>query len=593
MTIGNLLFIEPFAGLWRHSQIQTRLARHLSSSGQRVIILQCDSVGLNSCSYYYYRKHGSAKSLTQNNCCKECLIRSSGRFRVLSSPNLSFRNMSPFSDLWHSVEFENEGRELLNWEWRGMPVGKFAAYDVSLNWKTHPYEAIKIDKQRFLDDLRNSIVILENVVKLAEEVNLDAIVLHNGLYSSNRATWEWAKQKRIPILDIRNVANQKYRDNRYTVFDTLSEKFYPRIADFWEIRREIALNRNQCQETFDYILSHLRNRTPFSYSSSISKSLNNRKDSKVGSRGSVLVIFNSLDERRTAQFCGLNLDERYVFVNELIEFCLKIAKRCKDIDFVFRLHPRMYANHRDQIESIDVKETDRLLSDVPKNVFVDKARQNTNSIYDLAERAHLILSFGSSAGLILSAIGHKVVLGASEFDWWNPREIYAKSINGLEVEEMAQYLESQFKENNTNFSRKHQIYALRFLFFSQFSLSTDEGIGNIVSTFKDVNHKNIRNVWTNLSKSNPFRIITDLFCHFIKDLRKVNCFRSVRIYLNTILTVSNNSNFIKDGFLENLANNNWQNPLEALLNCNQTGEANSVNGNDELELIELINREIF
>ena len=93
--------------------------------------------------------------------------------------------------------------------------------------------------------------------------------------------------------------------------------------------------------------------------------------------------------------------------------------------------------------------------------------------------------------------------------------------------------------------------------------------------------------------SSDLRTITDLFCHFIKDLRKVNCFRSVRIYLNTILTVSNNSNFIKDGFLENLANNNWQNPLEALLNCNQTGEANSVNGNDELELIELINREIF
>ena len=221
----EILIVDPFPGIWRHSSMLSSIASHLVDIGFNVTVLNCDSKAQKFCSYYFFRNKSSSFSISQSDCCKECLARNEGRKVVLLSDALEFKNLNLYDDLPRELLDLNQDKSFSEWTWRDLPVGRYCAYDMGLEFKTNPAEAITRNQSRFVSDLKNSIVILESVISFVQNKQPVAVIFHNGLYSANRPSWEWLRERNILALDVRNSTNEKHRDTRYHVTQTLAPIF--------------------------------------------------------------------------------------------------------------------------------------------------------------------------------------------------------------------------------------------------------------------------------------------------------------------------------------------------------------------------------
>jgi hypothetical protein len=114
-------------------------------------------------------------------------------------------------------------------------------------------------------------------------------------------------------------------------------------------------------------------------------------------------------------------------VTEFIEQSLLAARDLKDVEFVFRLHPRLAPNKRESLRSPDLDLIEELLEQRTPNVFINSPDDGIG-LYDVARVASIGINHASSAGLEFLALGIPVV----HYD--PPRlNAYPASL-GLEVE---------------------------------------------------------------------------------------------------------------------------------------------------------------
>jgi hypothetical protein len=398
-----------------------------------------------------------------------------------------------YDDLHRELLDINRDKSFPEWTWRDLPVGRYCAYDMGLAFKTNPAEAINRNQDKFVNELKNSIVILESIISFVQKKEPVAVIFHNGLYSANRPSWEWLKERNILGLDVRNSTNVKHRDTRYSVTKTLAPVFRNEFGSAWNEVKANSLNDNECNEVFDFINSSINGGSVFSYGAPMRKFSVQKKETDVlGNNDSktfrVLVVFNSLDERSTAQFCMINNSEVFVNIDDLLKFSLDVAKLCPNIYFTFRLHPRMFADHRNSRKSPDLQVLEKLLLNLPPNVEVVKPSRITTSVYDQAKKSNMVISFGSSAGAILSAFGYEVVLGEENYDWGHPREIYTRTFKDRDVDGLSNYISQRHSISNLESTRlATQKFAFRYINFSFFIMTNNAGLG--LDKFIDANLK--------------------------------------------------------------------------------------------------------
>jgi len=478
----EILIVDPFPGIWRHSLMLSSIASHLVDIGFNVTVLNCDSKAQKFCSYYLFRNKSSSYSISQSDCCRECLAKNEGRKVVLLSNAVEFKNLNLYDDLPRELLDSNQDRSFSEWTWRDLPVGRYCAYDMGLAFKTNPAEAITKNQSRFVSDLKNSVVILESVISFVQNKQPVAVIFHNGLYSANRPSWEWLKERNILALDVRNSANEKHRDTRYSITKTLAPIFDSEFGSTWDQVKANRLNENESNEVFDFINSSINGKSFIAYSAPLSKLSASKRDTDILENNEsrtlrVLVVFNSMDERSSTQFCLINESEVFVNIDDLVELSLEVAKLCPNIDFTFRMHPRMSGDHRNPQRSPDLKKIEELLSNSPPNVEVVKPTITTTSIYDQAKRSDMVISFGSSAGAILSALGFEVVLGEENYDWGNPKEIYTRTFKDRDVEGLSNYISQRQSILNLGSRRlETQNFAFRYINFSLFVMTSNAGL---------------------------------------------------------------------------------------------------------------------
>ena len=494
----EILIVDPFPGIWRHSSMLSSIASHLVDIGFNVTVLNCDSKAQKFCSYYLFRNKSSSFSISQSDCCKECLARNEGRKVVLLSDALEFKNLNLYDDLPRELLDLNQDKSFSEWTWRDLPVGRYCAYDMGLEFKTNPAEAITRNQSRFVSDLKNSIVILESVISFVQNKQPVAVIFHNGLYSANRPSWEWLRERNILALDVRNSTNEKHRDTRYHVTQTLAPIFNNEFGNTWDQVKANRLNENESNEVFDFINSAIDGRSFLSYSAPLSNLSASKRDTDILEKNEsrtlrVLVVFNSMDERSTTQFCLINESEVFANIDDLVKLSLEVAKLCPSVDFSFRMHPRMSGDHRNPQRSPDLKKIEDLLSNSPPNVQVVIPTITTVSIYDQAKRSDMVISFGSSAGVILSALGFEVVLGEENYDWGNPKEIYTKTFKNGDVDGLSNYISQRHSILNLGTRRlKTQNFAFRYINFSLFIMTSNAGLKLDIFTEENLKPNKLR-----------------------------------------------------------------------------------------------------
>jgi len=132
----------------------------------------------------------------------------------------------------------------------------------------------------------------------------------------------------------------------------------------------------------------------------------------VGNKPVAVVLIGSPDETRSSALVGAEFErvpiDQISSVTEFIERALQATHNSPEIDFVFRLHPRLAPNKRESLRSPDLDVIEELLSQGGTNVFLNSPGDGIG-LYDVARIATFGINHASSAGLEFLALGIPVI----------------------------------------------------------------------------------------------------------------------------------------------------------------------------------------
>lgn len=415
----RVLFFSPNSGLWQTSHLEHELANALAQEGAEVSVIRCRGLFDSFCptmkSDFLTPLSSSAE---KENICKLC-----------RREEESLRSVSQYSTLWiddyvtveqrQAVDLEINSITRTNWEGvkrLGIPIGRYATYLSMLHHKVPDMTASEDSWNEYLSDVRNSLYAASALPAILELTEPTHGVVYNPLYPTNRVFSELILQN--PDIQYVGLSASGYVPERNSTLALYrSVKSSQTLVDSSTIEQSMHVPMSELEISLvaRHVGQLVQGSDPWVYSTPpTSKSIEEIKEA-LGIHNQhpvALVVIGSPDETRSsalvdAEFERVPIDEIST-VQEFIEQILEAAHSEPDINFVFRLHPRLAPNKREKLRSPDLDAIERLLAEVPRNVVVNLPNDGIG-LYDVARIAQLGINHASSAGLELLALGIPVV----------------------------------------------------------------------------------------------------------------------------------------------------------------------------------------
>jgi hypothetical protein len=415
----RILWFSPNAGLWETSQLEHDFANGLVSQGAEVTVIRCRGLFDSLCPTM--QANGlqiTAPDSQKQSICKEC-----------KCSEASFRSVATYSTVWiddylteakrNQVVQEVDQVTRENWQEFGdyeFPINRYASYLSMLHHKVPDVTSTDISWNEYLSDLTNSLFSYHALPQIFIEKNPTHCFVYNPLYPTNRVFTELALAN--PAIQYVGMSAGAFVPNRYST-----------IALYRSIQSsQTAVDSQRLLESLGIPLSHLevklvarnlghliQGRDPWVYSTAPSFMSTQEIHGQLGTSGSkpiAVVLIGSPDETRSsalvdAEFERVPIDQ-VSSVTEFIEQSLLAARNSPDVDFVFRMHPRLSPNKREILRSPDLDLIEELLERRTSNVFINSSNDEIG-LYDVARIASIGINHASSAGLEFLALGIPVV----------------------------------------------------------------------------------------------------------------------------------------------------------------------------------------
>ncbi len=415
----RVLFFSPNAGLWQSSQLEHEFANGLAQQGAQVTVVRCNGLFDSYCPTMQARlltpeSSGAEKANTCKSCRKE---------------EQNLQSAASYSSIWIDEYITGETRKAVelelnlitasNWEnveRFGIPVGKYSTYLSMLHHKVPVVTATSGSWGEYLSDLKNSLYAAEALPGILKDFDPTHCVVYNPLYPTNRVFTEFVLSN--PKIQYIGMSASGYVPERLAT-----------LALYRSIQSsQTAVDSTTIQESMNVPMSELEislvarhigqlvlGSDPWVYSTpptsekiqTIKKTLGIDNENPVA-----VVVVGSPDETRSsalvdAEFERVPINE-VASVQEFIEQILEAARQEPNVNFVFRLHPRLAPNKRETLRSPDLDAIEALLADRPNNVVVNLPNDGIG-LYDVARIAQLGINHASTAGLELLALGIPVI----------------------------------------------------------------------------------------------------------------------------------------------------------------------------------------
>lgn len=405
---NRILIFDPNAGIRTHARMIELVARNLSKSAE-VLLLRCDGVFFGGCTLHLTYPDDNRESL-----CKRCM----GHSSFLSSwPGYEMKSVEALLDLNEATGVKDNLaslslRELEAYCFLELPIGKFASYELLLNLKIG-----KLDDQHV--EIYRSAVLAAHLSALAGSTILPNFRPHSVItmgrqYGVQRAFCGVAKALGTQVLNINTYGTHRNREfgflasfSDYEHHTHLDERFRRAMA--------VPVSRSEGRQIIHHFNSAVRGESVFSYSAE--RRAITREEVYLGlgldaKKPTVSILMSSPDEPAAASASGfmnpmlsLPVDESY------IELLLKVIEAIPEVQFVFRIHPRLFANRRESVVSPLGSRIKSLLEREQKqksNLFINSP-EDSIGLYDLARVTDLAISYRSNAGQELGVLGVPVI----------------------------------------------------------------------------------------------------------------------------------------------------------------------------------------
>jgi hypothetical protein len=415
----RILWFSPNAGLWETSQLEHDFANGLVSQGAQVTVIRCRGLFNTFCPVMQANQLNILHSASQKKAiCKEC-----------RSIEAASRSVAKYSTLWLDDYVTHEMKDRItdevnevnrsNWQEtsrRTIPVNRYSTYLSMLHHKVSDVTVSEVAWNEYVSDLRNSLMALEALPSIFAEVDPTHGFVYNPLYPTNRMFTELVLAD--PDIQYVGLSAGAFVADRYsTIALYRSVQSSQTAVDSPSLMESLETPLTRLEvELVSRNLGHLiQGRDPWVYSTPptfMGMTEIQRKLGTTGYKPIAVVLIGSPDETRSSALVGAEFErvpiDQVSSVTEFIKQALQAARNSPEIDFVFRLHPRLAPNKRESLRSPDLDVIEELLSQRGTNVFLNSPGDGIG-LYDVARIATFGINHASSAGLEFLALGIPVI----------------------------------------------------------------------------------------------------------------------------------------------------------------------------------------
>ena len=465
------MFFSPFANIWEHSFPEGLLGEAFAEKNIDVVAVRCGSMLKAHCVAMSAAGVGpDAPLATREQVCRACIKR---RDLITNEMNIPAIIMDERVDNDDRAEIDRIIRDLRPDGWTelevdGIPLGRYAAYEMWLNHKLVSTELDPALWPEYLGQLRNTLLTYFTAKRILASESPDAVIVYNDHYSVNHAFCAAAERASIPSYTThggnhivrRGETLSLFRSN-HTMEDIFQSAAWKQFSDQPIGAKEVELVGGH----FDGLLEAS---SAFAYSSAFKGTDADALRTQLGipdGRTVLLAAMSSEDELMAVRLIDAipnNLVQESLFPDqfEWVDFLFEYARSHPDVHLVLRLHPRMFPNKREQVMSPVVSRIMALREGAPDNVTFNMPADGIG-LYDLMQIVDVLLNFRSSVGAELAAFGIPVVV-PSNSDFYT----YPSSINriGHTREEYAAHIDAATAEGWSIENTRRSFRWFAFLF---------------------------------------------------------------------------------------------------------------------------------
>jgi hypothetical protein len=415
----RVLWFSPNAGLWDTSKLEHDLANGLVAQGAEVTVIRCRGLFDSYCpTMQGNRLEITATESQKNSICNECRMSEA----TMQSVGLySVKFIDDYLDSSERAELSNQVARLNknNWQSFGnydIPLNMYATYLSMLHHKVEEVTDSDQSWKEYLSDFKNSLYTMKALPQIFSELNPTHCFVYNPLYPTNRVFTELATSR--PGVQYVGLSAGGFVPDRYgTVALYRSIQSSQTAVDSETLMKSlnIPLTELEIELVSRQIEQLVQGRDPWAYSTAPTQGSELDIRNKLGltnDKPVAAVLIGSPDETRSSAMVKAEFERvpisQVSTVTEFIEQSLIAARNLPDIDFVFRLHPRLAPNKRETLRSPDLNAIEALLRHRGTNVFINSPGDGIG-LYDLARISSVGINHASSAGLEFLALGKPVV----------------------------------------------------------------------------------------------------------------------------------------------------------------------------------------
>lgn len=418
MTGRRLTWFAPNAGIWISQQMEHRVANALVDGGDDVLMVQCDGVLDAYCPVMSAAGIGAGAPRSRRRAvCSDCrhaagITRGLARYGTVQLGDLLPRGARARADAAVAAVTPENWRDIVI---DGVPVGLYAAYTSLLHHKVPDVTSTEAAWNEYLADLRGSLLVAEAMPALLESSAPTHAVVYNALYPANRVFAETMRRHGVVLLNVSGGPTVPRRYSTMALYDGVTGSQTVVDSEAFQRSMTVPCSEGEVRAVEHHVALLMSGTDPWVYSRAATGRPAEAIRASLGVRPSsplVTVVVSSLDETRSFSLVDAVYERPghagFSGLPEFLTECVALAEANPQVDFVFRLHPRLAPNRRDSITSPDLSAIRELLSALPGNAVVNHP-QDGMSLYDLVLVSDAAVNHSSSAGLEFLTFGVPVL----------------------------------------------------------------------------------------------------------------------------------------------------------------------------------------
>jgi hypothetical protein len=401
--LTRILAFSPYAAWQFHTNYETTLLRACKVRGAEIKVILCDAA-FHECDMDSALKNPDGRPA---HLCEQCQLLAK---RLLDESGLPYEWIGSYLSPQERQEVFDwaqslKPEEFLTAVFRGFPVAEWVITSVVSFFRNYP---IRLDDWRtvnvfrgFLQAAATACIGLEHIF---DQFQPDALLLFNGRMSVTRVAFNLARRRGIRVL----IHERPLRTGTLFVLENAICTSIVPFKMFWQQWQEVPLTRAQLDRVVEWLQTRRYGLTwgEFRFSSiPLGGEKGRAASGKQPGRRRIVLFTTSTDE-----FAGdSTMQTPFTSQEDWIMRVVDWAARHPEYDLVIRAHPGLAGQPgipRAEKQIVWLKE---LKASLPPNARLIEA-DSTLSTYDLMDNADLGLTYGSTAGLEMMALGKPIGL---------------------------------------------------------------------------------------------------------------------------------------------------------------------------------------